>query len=34
MNATDLPQAAMDYGRIENAIQYLETHFHSGFYNF
>jgi AraC family transcriptional regulator of adaptative response/methylated-DNA-[protein]-cysteine methyltransferase len=29
MHATDLPKAALDYGRIENAIQYLETHFHS-----
>ena len=29
MNATDLSQAALDYDRIENAIQYLETHFYS-----
>ena len=29
MNATNLSQAAHDYERIENAIQYLETHFHS-----
>ena len=29
MNATNLSQAVHDYERIENAIQYLETHFHS-----
>jgi len=29
MNATDLSQATLDYDRIENAIQYLEAHFHS-----
>ncbi len=29
MYATNLSQAALDYDRIENAIQYLETHFHS-----
>ena len=29
MSALDLSQAAIDYDRIENAIQYLETHFHS-----
>jgi AraC family transcriptional regulator of adaptative response/methylated-DNA-[protein]-cysteine methyltransferase len=29
MPAIDMSKAAMDYGRVENAIQYLETHFHS-----
>jgi AraC family transcriptional regulator of adaptative response/methylated-DNA-[protein]-cysteine methyltransferase len=29
MNAADLSQATLDYDRIENAIKYLETHFHT-----